>query len=106
MNIKINKLTGKSAELLTTEIMYCLASAKSLGQDLIKFYIECNEGEAEKRFAAVGKILKSTKKSGFIQLFAPSFDFDKSSTEIEYLKNKYPELMNEASGEAFYLVKL
>lgn len=106
MNIKTNELTGKNSDLLTTEIMYHIASAKSLGFDLVRFDIICDSSETERRVATVGKILKSAKRNGYIQLFVLSDDFDNGSTEVEYMKNKYPDLLNDVSDENFYIVKI
>ena len=107
MKIKTNVLTGKTSDLLTTEIMYHIASAKSLGQDLVKFNVTCQENESEKRFATVSRILKSAKRNGLIQLFVLSTDFDKSSTEVEYLTNKYPRIFKDNNtDEIYYIIKL
>ena len=100
MNLLTNTLTGATAALIKTEIMFCVASAKALGNDLIQLYAE------EKHFPTVSKILKAAKKDGLIQLFAISNDFDERTTEIEYLKNKYPDISSINLEKPFFLLKV
>lgn len=109
MNIANNEITGKNAELITTEIMFSVASAKSIGYDLIKLKIKSiqNQEKDAKRIVLINKILKSIKKRGLIQLSVASTDFENTSTEVDYLRNKYPDLMSlfQSDNDFFFIVK-
>ena len=110
MNIVNNEITGKNAELITTEIMFFVTSAKSLGHDLIKLKIKSIENEERdaKRFIMINKILRSIKKRGLIQLSVASTDFENPSTEVDYLRNKYPDLKSlfQNDNDVFFVLKL
>lgn len=110
MNINVNLLSGKNFETLNTEVLFAIASAKSLGRDIVKLVLKSEEKETsesfERRIAAVKRILKGAKKNKLLQLFVYSPDFDKESTELEYMKNKYSELIAEEDCEIYFLLKI
>ena len=90
MNIINYEITGKIAVQISTEIMFFTTSAKTLNYDLITLSIKSIENKElyEKRKALTDKILKSVKKKGMIQLYISYSDFESTSTEAIYLKNK------------------
>lgn len=94
MNITTYEITGKNADHITTEIMFFITSAKTLGYDIIKLNVKSIESKElnEKRKTVSDKILKSLKKKGMIQLYISASDFESTSTEYVYLVNKYPDL--------------
>jgi hypothetical protein len=110
MNINTTFLSGKTSETLNTEILFSIASAKSLGKDIVKLSLKSAETETPeaiaRRLNAATKILKSAKKSKLIQLFIYSADFDKESTELEYMKNKYGELISAKDESEYFLLKI
>lgn len=110
MNIAVNEITGKNTELITTEILFFITSAKTLGYDLIKLTIKSIENEERdaKRLLMINKILKSIKKRGLIQLAVVSSDFDNTSTEVDYLRNKYPDVKSlfQTDNNVFFILKL
>jgi len=108
MNIETYELTGKTTDLLTTEIMFFIASARAVKMDLVRLNIKkCFTDEREaKRVGAIIKVLKSIKRRGIIQLFIFSNEMENHSTESEYLENKYPELSKISMAEEFFLLKL
>lgn len=95
MNIINYEITGKNADQITTEIMFFVTSAKTLNYDLITLSLKSIENKEldEKRKSLADKILKSVKKKGIIQLYISCLDFESTSTEAVYLKNKYPDLI-------------
>lgn len=108
MNILTNELTGRTRNLLLTEIMFLVASARSMGADLIKLKIKREEGEpvSEKELAEITRILRSLKRCKMIQLFVSSDEFENNTTEIEYLLNKYPALPKELNDSFCFVIKL
>ena len=109
MEILTNKLTGSTPDLLVTEIMFYIASAKSLGKDLLRLTLDKTVDDAaySKRLLSVARILKSVKRKKTIQLFVTNADFEAENTEIEYLLNKYPALLEIISNaEDSFIIKL
>ena len=110
MKITINYLSGKSFETMNTEVLFAIASAKSLDRDIVKIALKEDDTETpetfSRRLGTVVKILKAAKKNKLIQLFVYSSDFDKESTEVEYMKNKYSELITEEDDVPYFLLKI
>ena len=108
MNIFREELTGKSEDLLRTEIMFFIATAKAIKKDLICLSVKklYDDKREISRIGAIGRILRNVKRQGMVQLFAFSSDFEKSTTEVEYLKNKYPELSSVCAEDNCYILKL
>lgn len=100
MKLFSNTLTGSNSNLLKTEIMFFIASAKATEADLVKLYAE------ENKINTVTRILRSAKHDGIIQLFVYSSDLDKKTTEVEYLKNKYPDINEISPSESFFVLKV
>lgn len=108
MNIQTYELTGRTAELLTTEIMFFIASARAVKSELIRLSIKesLDNERQDKLIVAVNKILRSMKRNGSIQLFIFSHEIKNASTEAEYLKNKFPKLFDINTVEDCFIVKL
>ena len=108
MNIRSQTVTGKYQRELKTEIMFFIASAKALNEEL--FILEIKPALLDARDArrtdSVARILKELKRKGIIQFFADSSDFDSSLTEIEYLNNKYPGITEIRRDGIFFVVKV
>jgi len=108
MNIITNELTGHTRDLLVTEVMFFIVSAKSVNADVIKFKIKTADGEAvsEKVLTEITRILKSCKRQRMIQLFLSCDEFEINTTEKEYLLNIYPELPQELGNDYAFVIKL
>lgn len=106
MEIQISELTGKNAGELVTEIRFFVAAAKSTGKDFVKLFMSGEFVASASKLASISRILKTLKREGSVQLFVFSADFATASTEIAYLKNKYPEILVESEGREFYLLKI
>lgn len=108
MSIKTEVLTGRDYGQLKTEIIFFVASAKSVGTELIKLEMKADSSEdaVMRRMQWASKILKSLKRGGGIQLFVSSKDFLDASTETEYLQNKYPCVAEVGENEECFIVKI
>lgn len=107
MNIITNELSGQNAELLTTEILFFIASAKSNKNEIIRLNIKkiLTDEREKKRIEAINRILRSLKRRKVIQFFVISSEITEHTTETEYLKNKYPDIALQSDG-LFYILKL
>jgi hypothetical protein len=93
-------LKSVSADKLKTEIMYEVASAHIAGIELLRFNIDKTEdGQYKKVFSAITRILKVMKADGAIQFFATPALIEASSTEAQFLFNKYPQYFSEVPTE-------
>ena len=108
MNIVTNELTGHTRDLLTTEILFFIASARATNSDLIKIKIKSDDTNpiTEQKISEINGILKSVKRRKLIQLFVTSEQFESQSTEIAYLLNKYPDLPQELGDDYYIILKL
>ena len=108
MNIVTNELTAHTHNLILTEIMFFVVSAKTVKSDLIRLKIkrEQDASISEKAFTETVKILKSLKRRKLIQLFVTPADFETRSTETAYLLNKYPTLPEEFGDDTQFIIKL
>jgi len=106
MNIVENKLTGNNTALLTTEIKYFIAAARSTGRDIIKLVFADRMLDNTAKISTVTRILRSVKRQRAIQLFVVSTDIGDYSTETEYLKNKYPDIFSDKTDYTYFLLKL
>ena len=110
MNYRMINLRAEMPEAAATEIMYEIAASRADGVDLIRFNIETTEdsSESKKMISSVIKLMKSMKQKGSIHFFATELDFKISSTEANFLTNKYPDLfgnipMNEDNSFFIYI---
>ena len=88
--------------------MFLVASSKALNNEILALDIKPTSSEESdlRRFESVARVLRDLKRKGIIQLFASSSDVDSSLTEIEYLKNKYPDIIAIKGDGIFFAVKL
>ena len=93
MKICSYKLNGTNQNEISTEIKFLLASARFDGVELMRFVYETNEadGEARRLHNIVIKVLRSLRARKNIQFFVLPEGFSESTTEAEFLLNKYPE---------------
>ena len=107
MEITTHELTGSNINLLRTEILYFIVSARALNKDLIRLnFSGFDPDKIEAKVLSVIRILKSVKREGRIQLYIHSSDLNGNSTESQYLLNKYPSLSELNTDEFFFILKL
>lgn len=105
MNFVTLTPTVKALHSLDTEIMFSVASARAREMDFVK--IDLSEDNEQKIMASALKLLKTMKKQGRIQLFVDSAELHGSSTEAQYLANKYPETLDAfKDGQKAIIVKI
>ncbi len=90
-------LTSEKQDLLFTEIIYNIASAKICNYDIVQFEV-LNESLIAKTL----KAFKQAKHDGLIELFITTNEYSKYSTEIEYLLNKFPDAEYILKNDAVY----
>ena len=88
---------------MSTEILYSVASARAMGEELVELICQNDGGKSEK--SAV-KIVKELKKQGKIKVYALAKDIEGQSKESEYLLNKYPTLRNYSERSESIIVML
>ena len=94
--------TAAASAVLETEIMFSVASARAQGIDFLK--IDTKAGGVKN---AAEKLLRQLKKQGRIQLFVDAGELRGSSTEAQYLINKYPDALDVfENGEEAIIVKI
>lgn len=97
--------TSQGTSTLETEIMFSVASARAQEIEFLKIDFSADNGEQIK--AAALKQLRALKKQGRIQLFVVAEDIHGSSTEAQYLVNKYPNISDTLKdGERVIIVKI
>ncbi len=102
MNYKTIIPEGKDLDSLITELRYAVATTRARGDDLLMIKMPDNdEGQDKKAKISVIRILKSMKNEGLIQFYATKESFDLSSTESEFLINKYPRIFEQKNNISF-----
>ena len=97
MNCKSFSIEYMPIDRLMTELRFDIASARSLGFELVRLEPVSEDGKMlSKLRTSVILRLRALKKEGVIQFFASERDFKDESTEAVYLLNKYPELEADA----------
>ena len=97
--------TSTVAQELETEIMFSVASARAQTIDFVKLELS-DDGEQKIKVSAV-KLLKTLKKQGRIQLYIDSQELRGSSTEAQYLANKYPDAFDAFNnGDKAIIIKI
>ena len=93
MKICSYNLCGSNQSEISTEIKFLLASARFDGVELLRFVYETNETdrEAKRLYNITLKVLRSLRARKSIQFFVLPEGFAESTTEAEFLLNKYPE---------------
>ncbi len=97
MNYITLTLTSSAVQNPETEIMFSVASARARTIDFVK--LEFSDDKEQKIKVSALKLLKLLKKQGRIQLFIDSEELHGSSTEAQYLANKYPDAFNAFKDE-------
>ena len=82
--------TATVSSAIETEIMFSVASARAQGMEILKIDFSANDGDGVA--STVAKQLRALKKEGRIQLFVSTDAIHGSSTEAQYLVNKYPNI--------------
>lgn len=95
MKIFYFDLSKHNISILETEILYAIASARASNMDFVGFNITGEEVEKIKSTSL--KVLRNAKKQEKIQLFLSSLELSTTTTEAQYLNNKYPDLVNSCS---------
>ena len=93
MKICSYNLCGSNQSEISTEIKFLLASARFDGVELMRFVYKTNETdrEAKRLYNITLKVLRSLRARKSIQFFVLPESFAESTTEAEFLLNKYPE---------------
>ena len=104
MNYLSFDMNGIDSKELSAKLLFDIATARNSGFSLVKFILAKDADEKIKK--ALVSRLRDAKKRGMITFFASALDFDKGTTEVEYLLNKYPSLKEENDGTASLFVKL
>lgn len=97
MKYLTSNLNGIDKNELTSRLLFDIATARNSGYPLAKFILNNEKGENLQK--ALLKALRAIKKKGKITFFVSSLDFPASSTEVEYLFNKFPELKTEPKDD-------
>ena len=81
----------------TTELRFAIASERANGGELLQVAFPLLEDEKEtKRIMNLAKkTLVRMKKERLIQFFVDQRNLSESSTEVEFLKNKYSDLITK-----------
>lgn len=105
MNYIRLKSTLSAVQDLETEIMFSIASARAQKIDFVQ--LELSDDNEQKIKVNAVKLLKLLKKQGRIQLFIDSDELRGSSTEAQYLANKYPDAYDAFNnGEKAIIIKI
>ncbi len=90
MNYKVVEIDITSEPAV--ELRFLIAGIRADGEELVRFDIPRADTKKEqsRRMNAIIKTLKAMKEERLIQLYAAERHFETSSTEAEYLLNKYP----------------
>lgn len=93
---------------IDTEIKFAVATARAENKAIVRFDIN-DDTESNKCYSSALRILRKMKSAGKLQFIAIPTSFSNSDTEAEFLKNKYPQALEEAlsvSGENYIIVKI
>lgn len=109
MIYQYTKIESKDRDSLKTEVRFIIASASVDQVELLAIELPQIEEEVEsKRLrAALARMLSSLKREGRITFYVIAETLSHSSTEAEFLVNKYGEhIAAIESTERVFLVKL
>lgn len=93
MKISVFELKSATSVLMRTEILFSVASARAVGEELVELVCPIDSGRGIKNTL---KVLKELKKQNKIKVYVLARDIEGQSKEAEYLLNKYPELREYA----------
>ena len=104
------KLDADKPQSLETEIMFNIASERAAGAELIMFeFLKSGDEKNDKKLSGTAvRLLKKMKSERKIQFYADEDSFRRSSTEAEFLYNKYPMLFeireeSDSTRDIFYV---
>lgn len=99
-------LKNTAAESIATEIRFNVASERARKAEIMKLSVsgELADDKRQKLTLNAQKVLRAMKKQGRIQLFATPGDFKESTTEAQYLMNKYPEVDFFGADEEYFII--
>lgn len=112
MKIFEYKLSGSNQNEISTEVKFMLASARFDGAELMRFVYETNDTDrdATRLRNIVLRVLRSLRARKTIQFFVLPEDFANSTTESEFLLNKYSEHFSNQSdigkNESYFYIKI
>lgn len=107
MNYNTFVLKNPAEDILTTEIMFSVASERANRNELLflSVFPELTERDSARLIANTAKLLRRMKKQGKIQLFVTPDDYSELTTEAKYMQNKYPDI--ETSVDCYcFIVKI
>lgn len=104
MNYNTFVLKNPAEDILTTEIMFSVASERANRNDLLflSVFPELTERDSARLIANTAKLLRRMKKQGKIQLFVTPDDYSELTTEAKYMQNKYPDI--EPSVDCYWFI--
>ena len=96
MLLKTFTLEGSCKKEFDTEIKFDLASAKYDGADLIKLSFKKTDSSEEdnRLLSCISRVLNSLKKSGNISFFVKPEQMAGTTTEAQYIINKFEDAIN------------
>ena len=91
-----HKLQSTNIDDLDTEIRFAVASVKADGCRLLRLYFERRELDKDNRkmSASIKKILRVMIQGSLIHFYLNKKGSERSTTEYEFLMNKYPEYVS------------
>ena len=96
---KINILS-QDRTAIETEVRFAIASAKVDGCELAAICVKEKDGEKDVRtLSAVNRTLAALMREGRVTFYISCSAMDESSTEAEFLKNKYSDFLEEKYPE-------
>jgi len=107
MDLKI-LVIDKECKDPTTELRFAVASERASGGELLRvdFPVLSEDKDTKRIMSLAKKTLSLMKKEKLIQFFVNQKNLSESSTEVEFLKNKYSDLItkNLNSDTAFSVI--
>ena len=110
VNYPILGLGAQSAHEAATKLHFALATEHFRGEEFLRVDFLCDSVTCSKLRGAALRVLRERKRQGKIRFFLLAEDFASEKPEAQFIANKYPQLLLDASlieGENSYiLVKL
>ena len=99
------KLSGTCYAELNTEIRFVVADARSSGVELLRLELP-EDGGSSRLSNCATRVLRAMMRSGLVEFFVPGAELATSSTEAEFLKNKYGALLNSTEDHYSLYTKI
>lgn len=104
------ELKERNYTALLTEILFCVATERAVGAELVRFDIKkSNEKGDDKAYPAAKRIMKYARKRGIIQIFVTDESYPDNTTESLYMQNLYGDFIEgerRPAGYDFIYVKI